>query len=333
MAGIHQFIHQVVGKFPPMQMAFAYGSAIFRQVGYTASMNPMIDLMFTVDDAEEWHRENLKLNRAHYSFLGSLGSTSVAGIQRLWPGVYFNTAVKIDGAEIKYGVIETEALKRDLRTWDSLYVAGRLQKPVFLAVPPIDADLQKLLWSNREAALACAALMLPQCEVDSWGASRRELFVQMTGLSYMGDIRMGIAENSYKVENIVDGSIEYFHADFNELIDKMLTCKDDSPTSDPRYIYPDDISELSAAVPHKVKPRQSYQGPGTLLPVLKDPTEPLGLWRPRARELIAERVKLSSRCQTAKGPLTAGLFTSIQYAGKKIGKRLQSLPKKSTFAK
>lgn len=333
MAGIHQFIRQIVGRFPPMQMAFAYGSAIFRQVGYSTSANPMIDLMFTVDDAEQWHEENLKLNRAHYSFLGSMGTKTVAGIQRLWPGIYFNTAVRVDGAEIKYGVIETETLKRDLRTWDSLYVAGRLQKPVFLAVPPVDTELQKLLWSNREAALACAALMLPQCEVNSHGASRRELYVQLTGLSYMGDIRMGIAENSYKVENIVDGSIDYFHADFNQLIEKFLTCTADSPTSDPRYIYPNDLSELSAAVPHKVKPRQSYQGPGTFLPVLKDPTEPLKLWRPRARELIAERVKWSSRCQTAKGPFTAGLFTSIQYAGKKIRKRLQSSPRTSTFAK
>jgi len=333
MSVIHHFIRQVVGKFPPMQMAFAYGSAIFKQVGYNTSMNPMIDLMFTVDDAEQWHGENLKLNRAHYSFLGSLGTKTVAGIQRQWPGVYFNTGVKIDGAEIKYGVIETETLKRDLRTWDSLYVAGRLQKPVFLAVPPIDAELQNLLWSNREAALACAALMLPQCEVDSYGASRRDLFVQLTGLSYMGDIRMGIAENSNKVENIVDGSIDYFNADFNELIEKMLVCTADSSDSNPRYIYPDDVTVLSAALPYKVKPRQSYQGPGTLLPVLKDPIEPLKLWRPRARELIAERVKWSSRCQTLKGPFTAGLFTSIRYASKKITKRLQSLPRKSSFAK
>lgn len=31
---------------------------------------------------------------------------------------------------IKYGVISMDQLKRDLREWDSLYVAGRLQKPV-----------------------------------------------------------------------------------------------------------------------------------------------------------------------------------------------------------
>ena len=31
---------------------------------------------------------------------------------------------------VKYGIIGLDALKRDLLHWDSLYVSGRLQKPV-----------------------------------------------------------------------------------------------------------------------------------------------------------------------------------------------------------
>ena len=45
--------------------------------------------------------------------------------------IYFNTLVKTsDSHLIKYGVISTEALINDLLDWRSLYVAGRLHKPV-----------------------------------------------------------------------------------------------------------------------------------------------------------------------------------------------------------
>ena len=38
--------------------------------------------------------------------------------------------------DVKYGVISTAALQRDLETWDTLYIAGRLQKPVRLNLLP-----------------------------------------------------------------------------------------------------------------------------------------------------------------------------------------------------
>ena len=60
---------------------------------------------------------------------------------------------------IKYGVVSTSALLRDLWTWDSFYVAGRLHKPVlFLAR---DADIDMAAAANVDAALAAALLLLP----------------------------------------------------------------------------------------------------------------------------------------------------------------------------
>ena len=85
--------------FPPVECAFAYGSAVFQQQGramvvlertllpdFTDSIRfllqciifvshmshiqgKMLDLVFVVCDPEQWHEENLKRNRAHYSFM------------------------------------------------------------------------------------------------------------------------------------------------------------------------------------------------------------------------------------------------------------------------
>ena len=57
------------------------------------------------------------------------------------PGVYFNTLVPFEDRVIKYGVVATEKLVTDLLDWDSLYISGRLHKPVRLLVLPSNPDL------------------------------------------------------------------------------------------------------------------------------------------------------------------------------------------------
>jgi hypothetical protein len=39
---------------------------------------------------------------------------------------------------------------------------------------------------------------------------RQDLFKRITSLSYLGDVRMGLAEDSRKVERIVAGSYSHF---------------------------------------------------------------------------------------------------------------------------
>lgn len=127
----------------------------------------MLDFVFAVDDPVTWHTMNLLQNRKHYSILKLLGPTIISSIQSNYgASVYYNTLVPVDGRVniiikqqrcaaalsawsvnaspkfsyetntspldqvIKYGVISTDALIDDLLHWKTMYVAGRLHKPV-----------------------------------------------------------------------------------------------------------------------------------------------------------------------------------------------------------
>ena len=56
----------------------------------------MLDLVFAVDNPLEWHEENIKRNKDHYSFLQHLGSETVTCLQKLPAGVYYNPFVTVD---------------------------------------------------------------------------------------------------------------------------------------------------------------------------------------------------------------------------------------------
>uniref|UniRef100_A0A8C6IFG7 Phosphatidate cytidylyltransferase, mitochondrial n=1 Tax=Mus spicilegus TaxID=10103 RepID=A0A8C6IFG7_MUSSI len=126
-------LRRILAHFPEdLSLAFAYGSMVYRQAGPNAHQeNPMLDLVFTIDDPVAWHAMNLKKNWSHYSFLKFLGPRIISSIQNNYgAGVYFNPLVRCDGKLIKNGVISSGTLIEDLLNWNNLYIAGRLQKPV-----------------------------------------------------------------------------------------------------------------------------------------------------------------------------------------------------------
>lgn len=101
--------------------------------------------------------------------------------------------------EVKYGVLSTQTLQRDLETWDTLYIAGRLHKPV-LGLSCVET-LRSSLGANVRAALTLALLQLPGTFTEL------QLYEKIAGISYSGDPRMSVpgAENPEKVQNIVRG--------------------------------------------------------------------------------------------------------------------------------
>ena len=64
---------------------------------YIILQGHMLDFIFAVDDPVSWHKQNLKWNPTHYSFLRHLGANSVVAVQG-WAGqIYFNSLVEMNG--------------------------------------------------------------------------------------------------------------------------------------------------------------------------------------------------------------------------------------------
>lgn len=110
------------------------------------------------------------------------------------PGLYFNIDKK--GARpVKYGVIHIDALRSDLRNWDSLYASGRMQKP--FVVLHSDGSIAEANEVNIANAVKASLLLLPHQFTEN------DFLETYAGISYMGDIRVKLrAENPDKVGNI-----------------------------------------------------------------------------------------------------------------------------------
>lgn len=100
----------------------------------------MVDYVVAVDDPISWHAENLRTNSRHYSrLMRILGARGLDRLAQWGVSCHFNTNVpapwlrqntKRGEQSCKYCVIGVEQLEHDMQNWSSLYVAGRLHKPV-----------------------------------------------------------------------------------------------------------------------------------------------------------------------------------------------------------
>lgn len=242
-------LRQILWQFrAPIRYAFAYGSGVFGQVGgsekgstgldpklISPHPNPpkaveewqkggakVMDFIFGVSHTQHWHSLNLTQHPDHYSALRYLPYSSAA-ISRLQDsvgaGVYFNPYITVNGVMIKYGVVNLDTLASDLSDWNTLYLAGRLQKPVKILRD--DPRIRLANQINLLSALRVALLMLPE------KFTERQLYEKIAGLSYMGDPRMlyipglGASENMAKVQNIVGAQLPGFRQLYVPLIENL----------------------------------------------------------------------------------------------------------------
>ncbi|CAM9106839.1 unnamed protein product [Ascophyllum nodosum] len=325
---------ELIEAFPAVDFAFAYGSGVIQQQGYSkhvssASELPMLDLVLAVKDSEAWHRSNLESrNSEHYSGVARLlGAGRVAQLQEGFGAkMYYNTLIPITstphrGRSMKYGVISTKHLTEDLRDWTWLYAAGRLQKPV--RVIQASGEVSSAIQENLVSATKVALLLLPE------SFSAKELYKTIAGLSYTGDFRMYFGENPNKVRNIVASTLDRFQNLYDPAIQTIpgLVAKGHDCSSYDQDTSPSARMALARALPLALRGQ---------LPTLIGKGGPSGglenRWAPTAKDVsraLAAVVSRSSLRQGVKGLLTAGLLKSASYSFAKVshafyGRRVSS---------
>lgn len=305
----------ILQRFPGnLTYCFAYGSGVKKQIGYDdkAQKEAMIDLIVCVDNAYEWHDQNLKKNPNDYSWMRYLGSKLIGEYQEYAAGVYCNTLIPIDkNITIKYGVIQTKDLSDDLYHWTNLYVSGRLHKPVETLIEPTNPELKDDIAKNFENALHVALLALP----DEF--SYYQLFHAIASISYNGDFRMYFGEKRDKVRNIVepqmDGFLKLYRSHLKGMSD-LVHVPDFSKVCDTR-IKQDKSDEsilkhlqaLPTTVQHNLK-------------VMEEDISDLALQSNCSSKVNSAIYAINwdiSFAQTLKNIPTAGILKSIVYGSRK----------------
>uniref|UniRef100_M4BXI2 Phosphatidate cytidylyltransferase, mitochondrial n=1 Tax=Hyaloperonospora arabidopsidis (strain Emoy2) TaxID=559515 RepID=M4BXI2_HYAAE len=290
----------------------AYGSGVFQQKNHNASAS-MVDLVFAVDDPLAWHDQNLARNPHHYSVLKYLGAANVAAFQENFgAGVYYNTMVPLTGTLlgtrlIKYGVVSTRTLYDDLTNWKTLYLSGRMHKPV--SILATNELMQAAASTNLSHALHYALLCLPE------KFSEHDLYMKIAGISYLGDFRMTFGENPKKVRNIVDGNFRAFQELYRHKIQNSPFMSRSISGVDmivANSANPDVRQSIVEALPSNVRRRLAAKSQASGV------NDHQTVTKKQLQRVIASIVFRSSRSQSIKGIATAGGVKSILYVAQKL---------------
>ncbi|KAL1715376.1 mitochondrial matrix Mmp37-domain-containing protein [Schizophyllum commune] len=322
-----ELLESIVAQFnAPIRYAFAYGSGVFEQDGYRTveapdGEKPMLDFLFAVTHADHFHSINMNQFPSHYPLSARvLGSDYVSRVQNISPGVWFNAYVPMNGVTIKYGVTTVDNLCSDLLNWRTLYLAGRMHKP--LRIIKDDARVRLTQQVNLTSAVRHALLTMPEEFTEA------ELFERIAGISYNGDPRMVLpAENRSKVQNIVKKQAPQFKELYHRLVVGL-----------PGVHWPSFSSTIKQDTSAHARAAHLRKLPSHLLAGVKghysntldisDFGDSAAWVRmagdERLPEVIRQQtssiVKGPATIQTMKGILSSGLVKSARYSAAKIGK-------------
>lgn len=216
-----ELLSEIKKEFPPIIFSFCYGSAAFPQSGYNYSQeSPMLDLIFVVENYQEFHQENFKRNRHHYSGLGYyLGTNLLCFFERTFVPVHYNPDVKFSKYQIKYGVVSLKELLNNLEVWGNLVISGRMHKPIRILENKSVMYSDKITNAmnfNYKNALTIAFLLQNQSIIPE-----KDLYTTICSISFWGDIRMVLGlEKKDKIEGIIQKQQDLFTNIYKNTLEK-----------------------------------------------------------------------------------------------------------------
>ncbi len=271
---------------PETVAIIGYGSGINPQRGQE-NRKPQIDLIVVVDDLKKWHASNIKKNPKDYSFSGKM-FFKYAPKKWLRSGgkITYMTYIPFEGSKYKIGTIEKDDFLNDLRNWETFYMAGRMQKPILIVKAP--EEVEEAIKFNRYAGLQSTELLLGEGEFDE-----EYFYTILAGLSYVGDTRMGIAENPDKVLNIVKGRFDFYQ----DVYGSQLKIGDGNV-----IIGLENTDNLPRNLKQFLDTYSGNVGDGI-------------------REFLTNKNKSQSMSQTLKGLFTTGPIKSVKYVSEKLKRK------------
>jgi translocator assembly and maintenance protein 41 len=325
---------ELLAKFPMVEAAFAYGSGAVKQQGYQYTSDkaakaegdenadvavpadggaslPMVDLLLVVKDTEAWHKENIAMNREHYTILTNHKWVTYLQ-ENLGGGMWFNAMLPMEitrfpRRSMKYGTISSSRFEKDCKQWTDLYIAGRCHKPI--VVIKSNEKIDMMLEYNRSRALVAALCTLPP------EFSEFQLYAGIASLSYMNDPRMGMGENPNKIINLVTPIIEDYR-NLYAIYLASLAPKINLRRAPNEGLYLQDMSssvrlDLVRRLPPFLK-QALYSRCGH--------SEPISTVF--IKDAIGSIVARSAKGQLIKGMITAGVFKGAQYVWAKVKKTM-----------
>lgn len=191
--------------YDELTAVYAYGSKVFPQ--YKSPPGKQTDLIFIVEDIDDFHKANKHKNIHHYSFIERY-INQAKRINNMGARIYYHQNILINNNTYKYGVISRKHFEDAMHNFSNPFICGRFHKPtlhVYSNNQQHNNYYDKLIQLNQRNAFALVALK------NKTNVSKETFYNDIINISYIGDIRRCMClEGKDKSKRILKGAFKLF---------------------------------------------------------------------------------------------------------------------------